>query len=75
MSECAEISRTIRPARTIDDIVRYCNVYEKKTGRPLHYGQAVVMIEREERAALEKIKKAAAKRRRSTKKQSKEDEK
>ena len=58
--------RTIKPTRTINDIVRYCKAYEKKTGKVLHYGAAVAMIEREERAALEKMKKAAAKKRRST---------
>lgn len=65
----------MRPTRTIDDIVRYCKEYEKKTGNFLHYGHAVAMIEREERIAQEKKKKAAAKRHRSktTKENSKEE--
>ena len=77
------------PTRTIDDIVRYCMEYQKKTGRILHYGDAVAMIEREERIAQEKKierekradqekkKKASTKRRRSkvSKENSKEDAK
>lgn len=64
----------MQPERTIDDIVRYCIEYKKKTGNFLHYGHAVAMIEREERIAKEK-KKAAAKRRRekATKEKSKEE--
>lgn len=42
-------------AATIEDVVRYCNEYERKTGKILHYGEAVVMIEREERAAREAL--------------------
>ena len=53
------------PKYTIDDVVRYCEQYRKRTGDYLSYGRAVAMIEREERlAAMERKKKAQAKKHR-----------
>ena len=55
------------PKYTIDDVVRYCEAYRKRTGDYLSYGRAVAMIEREERMEAQKRKKKGQEKKRRKK--------
>lgn len=41
-----ESEKSKKPKNSIDDVIRFCIEYEKRTGRYLSLGKAVVMMER-----------------------------